>query len=458
MLVRPGVLMSSSVGTGEGGSPAPLSPAALLAQQWAPGSADALVLNFIDDYHAASGHFGSAYVKHAATTANDYDSHPYGLLSYTSPSAKMVRGPDGEYRFGAHNLYVNSAASSNQSITVLSGADYAVTVTGTVSVTASGAASGTWTAGTHNFTAATGTLTLGSTSGAGTVHVRRTPSDPTYLSTSGSPRYALPFEWDADGNLLGILCEPARTNVFLNSATGSTQDCTVTAAAWTLSFWGTGSITLSGAHSATLDGTGDDDRVSLTFTPSAGTLGLAVSGTCSRVQLELGEYATSYIPTYGATVTRAVDNISLAASKFAAGTPITMLAAYRTGASSINNGYAAALHNGTATEFIGVRTASSNAGVVVLDGNVPQAQMSVKSISPFEIVRHGISAAPNSVNVCANGSLGTRDTSATMPTVTVLEVGIVPLIGSSQSRHMQTLIVLPIDSDDAGLQAWGTAP
>lgn len=183
------------------------SAAALLASTWAP-DADALTLSFLD---------GSAYVKHAATPANAYNGSAYGLLTYSAPSAKMLRQSDGVFRFGAHNLYLNSAAPANQAITVLAGATYAITITGSVSVTASGAASGTWTAGTTTFTAATNTLTLGSTSGAGTVHLRRTPSVDTYLATSGTAAYALPYEWDSAGNPMGLRAEEARTNLLTNS-------------------------------------------------------------------------------------------------------------------------------------------------------------------------------------------------------------------------------------------------
>jgi len=122
---------------------------------------------------------------------------------------------------------------------------------------------------------------------------------------SGVPRL------DYTGSVPSILLEPQRTNRLLNSATIVTQTITTTAVANTLSFYGTGTITLSGTFVGTLVGTGASNRVSLTFTPTAGSLVLTVSGTCTNGQLEIGAYATSYIPTTTSTVTRNQDLMTL---------------------------------------------------------------------------------------------------------------------------------------------------
>ena len=107
-----------------------------------------------------------------------------------------------------------------------------------------------------------------------------------------------------------ILLEPQSTNLVVNSELNNVENIVVSAAPHTISFYGTGSITLSGVHSATLSGTGANDRVSLTFTPSAGTLICTDSGNVDNKQLEALPYATSYIPTSGAIATRLGDSVS----------------------------------------------------------------------------------------------------------------------------------------------------
>lgn len=178
------------------------------------GYSDGVALDFTD---------ASIRIKDTVTPANDYNSigrvsggaliGPAAKLTYTSPSNKFLRKSNGDFAYAPHNLYINSATPANQSITVNSGATYAVTITGSVSITASGAATGTWTAGTNTFTAATGTLTLGSTSGSGTVHVYRTPAITDYIETGASPVYGLPYSWDINGVQEGILPEESRTNI-----------------------------------------------------------------------------------------------------------------------------------------------------------------------------------------------------------------------------------------------------
>ena len=98
------------------------------------------------------------------------------------------------------------------------------------------------------------------------------------------------------------LIEKVRTNLVLNSATFVTQTITVTANPHTISFTGTGTIVATGVGSGTLVGTGASNRVSLSFTTTAGSLILTLTGTATLAQLETGDIATDYIPTTTAAV------------------------------------------------------------------------------------------------------------------------------------------------------------
>ena len=114
----------------------------------------------------------------------------------------------------------------------------------------------------------------------------------------------------SNGSCPSILVEPQRTNLVYPSDIATTQVRAVTAVEHTLSFYGTGTVTLSGAFSGSLVGTGANNRVTLTFTPTGGNLTLTVSGTVIDWQLEAGSSATSLIKTVSGSVTRNADVIS----------------------------------------------------------------------------------------------------------------------------------------------------
>jgi hypothetical protein len=146
------------------------------------------------------------------------------------------------------------------------------------------------------------------------------PAGSTFTRASGATRInasgvteavasdVMRIQHNAAGVRLGVLLEEASTNLLFPSATLTTQAVTVTAAAHTLSFKGTGSVALSGVSTAgPLVGTGAANRVSLTFTPTAGSLTLTVTGSVTEAQIEVGPFPTSYIVTTAAAATRARD-------------------------------------------------------------------------------------------------------------------------------------------------------
>lgn len=90
-----------------------------------------------------------------------------------------------------------------------------------------------------------------------------------------------------------------RYNQLLATATLATQSVTVLATSQVLSFTGTGTVTLTGVSTAgPLVGTGANDRVSLTFTPTAGSLTLTVTGSVTLADLRTADDAAKQIPAY----------------------------------------------------------------------------------------------------------------------------------------------------------------
>jgi hypothetical protein len=224
----------------------------------------------------------------------------------------------------------------------------------------------------------------------------------------------------------GLLVEEQRTNLLLNSATLSTQSVTVTATAHTLSFYGTGTVTLSGASSAgPLIGTGVyPNRVTLTFTPTAGTLTLTVTGTVSNAQLEAGAFATSYIPTAAASVTRNADVASVGVSQFPynATEGALIISADYIGQSS-GVAYAAALNDGTTSNFMGVRRNPTGETIFVTFATTLQVAIPYTTVTNNVEFKNAFSYKLNDFAGAANGAITGTDNLGNVPSVSRLDIG-----------------------------------
>lgn len=288
------------------------------------------------------------------------------------------------------------------------------------------------------------------------------PSNITFTRASSAQDFnnpALTYSTNTTAlNSSGFLVQGARTNLLLNSATLSTQNVTTTATAYTLSFYGTGTITLSGTSTAgPLVGTGASNRVTLTFTPTAGTLTLTVTGTVTQAQLEAGAFASSYIPTTSTTATRAEDTATVSSPYANQGTFVVEY--------TIPNGWASGtpeqgilhLWDGTNNNRIQLsRSSTGNIQFFINTGGVLQASIvdggGVRT-TPGTF-RTAITFAENNFAISTNGATAQTDVSGTVPVVTSLLIGRAGSGGASRLfGYMRRVVYYPYAVSASQLQA-----
>ena len=274
---------------------------------------------------------------------------------------------------------------------------------------------------------------------------------------SGVPR----IDYDAvTGACKGLLIEEARTNLLLNSATLVTQNVTVSAAAHTISFYGTGTVTLSGAASGSLVGSGVyPTRSTLTFTPTVGTLTLTVAGSCTDGQLELGSFATTVIPTVGSQVTRAADVATMTGVNFSSwyrqeeGSFVAETLLSRQAAIGSTRQYTV---SDNVTSSIGSFYRGSGAtGATVLVSGVTQTDLAPTGViaanTPAKVA---LAYKANDFAASGNGAATVTDTSGTVPTLDRLYLG--TDLGNYLNGHIRSLSYYPKRLTNAELQALST--
>lgn len=223
---------------------------------------------------------------------------------------------------------------------------------------------------------------------------------------------------------LGLSLWEGRTNLLLNSLIDgtnlSTQDITTTAAARTISFYGTGTIAMTGTHTHDVVGSGAfPTRTTYTYTPSAGTLTLTVTGTVQYAQDELGAFATPFIPTAGASAARAAPVCSTTDLSWFNANEGTFVWKYITGLPTATVGRIGSMHDGSGQNLIDfIKNASGATRVAVTTSNVSQGQVDGTTTSPA-----AYSYVTNNASVSTGGGAIGVDTTVTIPTVTQLNIG-----------------------------------
>ena len=166
-------------------------------------------------------------------------------------------------------------------------------------------------------------------------------------------------------------------------------------------------------------------------------------------QLEAGAFATSYIPTVASQVTRAADNLSLLTSAFpwnaAAG---TMVAEYYD--AGVNAGLWRIDDNGDNEYFRVVRDTGSMVASMV-DGGSAVGSVYLTATAQGTLTKLATAWDATSMNAAINGSLGTQDSSVTLPTVLTLRIGN-NRNAQYHGRHIVRLAYWPTRKTNAYLQ------
>lgn len=259
----------------------------------------------------------------------------------------------------------------------------------------------------------------------------------TYFGSDGLLKIAAANEarFDYDPVTLqprGLLIEGSRTNVLLNSATLVTQSVTTVAQSYTLSFYGTGSVTLSGTATGTLNGSGSATRVTLTVTASAGTLVLTVSGSVTQAQLEVGAFATSYIPTAAAAVTRAADSVVMTGAQFSdwfnasEGTIVAEFTAANGVGTAAQGVFAignrSAGFPGSSAIYVG-RETSRAMSATSRSAGVTDVALTAANVANAATAKIALAFKANDFAASLNGGAVITDTSAVMPAVNAMSIG-----------------------------------
>ena len=218
----------------------------------------------------------------------------------------------------------------------------------------------------------------------------------------------------------GLLIEEQRVRLnTISLLPAAAENVTVTAVAHTVSFYGTGTVVLSGAGSATIVGTGAyPARTTLTLTPTAGTLKLTPSGSVNDLQVEAGGFATSVIRGEGTQVTRAADVAIMTGANFsswyrqdegsfvvdAIGMPgSTMILTVSKGLGT----YGGRIQYNSYAPTLNVINDSGSVDVAIASGTVVANGVQFKTAGAYKV---------NDAAISTNGSAISADSSCTLPT------------------------------------------
>jgi hypothetical protein len=175
-------------------------------------------------------------------------------------------------------------------------------------------------------------------------------------------------------------------------------------------------------------------------------------------QLEVGSFATSYIPTVASQVTRNADVATMTGTNFSswynASAGTFVLDGDTFTVATVD--FPLTASDGSNNNRFGVYRSNLSLTGYVVTGNVTQMELGFNVAAVNTTFRIAVAATANNGNVAVNGAIGAGDTSITMPTVDRLSIGSNSGAGF-MSGHIRQIAYFNTRLPNAQLQAL-TAP
>ena len=272
------------------------------------------------------------------------------------------------------------------------------------------------------------------------------------------PAHSARIEHDANSLApIGLLLEAASTNLIVQSDAPANQNVTVTASVHVLSFYGTGTVTATGAHTGSYTGSGAfPDRTTIVFTPAAGDLTLTFAGSVSYVQLEEGAVASSYISSGPSATTRDEDIATMPLGSWFDATQGTLVFSGTLNDAAANDRLVEIEAGDTSTRLSVLwNTVLGKPQFQVWDGGALQAAIapSGASVALGEHFRVAIGFSANDFAVSLNGSPAALDVVGTMPVgLATLRLGR-SIWGAQGLSLTESVVYYPSRLSDAEIQA-----
>jgi len=149
-------------------------------------------------------------------------------------------------------------------------------------------------------------------------------------------------------------------------------------------------------------------------------------------------YATSYIPTTSAQVTRTADSITVTSSNFTgihSATVGTIYAEFNLNAASGTRPIVS-LDDNTANERIELYVSGTSLKFKVVDGGVTQCDISIGTVAADTFYKAAVAWSANDFAGCLSGGTVQTDTSGTLPTVDRMRIGS-DQAGNYQNGHQK---------------------